>query len=273
MLNYVILCAHFELHWVAMRRFFFTFFLVAMISFHATGKDYSAGWELWYPYQYHNKERQLVGLDIDAFKAIMNTAGITYSIAELPWKTHLHFVKTGKVDIAMGASWSKEREAYAYFTLPYRKETVKLFVKRGNAEKIKLNKLEDLAGSSYIIGVESGYYYGEDYQTLIKNDEFRANVSEVIDLEENVTLLMKGHLDGFLVDPYTMQAFVEKYGMDNEFEAHSVEIYSADIFIMLSKQSTDPALLDKINRAIKTLTEDGSFDAIYSDWSRINKTK
>lgn len=248
-------------------------FFVAMISFSALGKDYSVGWELWYPYQYHNRDRQLVGLDIDAFKAIMNTAGITYSIAELPWKTHLHFLKTGKVDLAMGASWSKERKAYAYFTLPYRKETVKLFVKRGTAKNIKLDKLADLAGSPYIIGVESGYYYGEDYQTLIKNDGFRANVSEVIDLEENVTLLMKEHLDGFLVDPYTMQAFIDKYGMDNEFEAHSVEIYSADIFIMLSKQSTDPALLEKINNSIKTLTQDGSFDTIYSDWSRINKIK
>ena len=256
-----------------MKRFLYTSFFVALMPFNAIGKDYSAGWELWYPYQYHNKERQLVGLDIDIFKAIMEAASVSYSIAELPWKTHLHFVKTGKIDLAMGASWSEKRASYAYFTLPYRKETVKLFVKRGNAKKIKLNHLQDLAGSNYIIGVESGYFYGEDYQTLIKNDEFRANISESIDLEENVTLVMKEHLDGFLVDPYTMQAFVEKYAMENEFEAHPLNIYNADIFIMLSKQSTDTALLNKLNQAIKTLTENGSFEAIYSDWNRNNKVK
>ena len=34
---------------------------------------------------------------------------------------------------------------------------------------------------------------------------------------------MKGHLDGFLVDPNTMQSFVKKYHMEGEFEQHSLE--------------------------------------------------
>jgi len=54
----------------------------------------------------------------------------------------------------MGASWSKDREEYAYFTLPYRHETVKLFVKKGWSASIKLNTLSDLIGSKYILGVE-----------------------------------------------------------------------------------------------------------------------
>jgi hypothetical protein len=37
-----------------MKRFLYTSFFVALMPFNAIGKDYSAGWELWYPYQYHN---------------------------------------------------------------------------------------------------------------------------------------------------------------------------------------------------------------------------
>lgn len=228
--------------------------------------DLSVGWELWYPYQYHNKDRQLVGLDIDSFKAIMGEAKLSYTTAEIPWKTHLHFINTGKIDMAMGASWSKEREEYAYFSLPYRKETVKLFVKKGNTKNIQLQSLSDLIDSPYMLGVESGYYYGENYQELIKTPGFRANISEVIDLEQNVSLLMKGHLDGFLVDPNTMQAFVEKYKMENEFEQHPLQIYSADIFIMLSKKSSDVVTLDKINKAITSLTENGELNRISDRW-------
>ena len=229
-------------------------------------KDLSAGWELWYPYQYHNKDRQLVGLDIDSFKAIMAEAKLSFTAAEIPWKTHLHFLKIGKMDVAMGASWSKEREGYAYFSLPYRKETVKLFVKKGNAKNIRLQTLSDLVGSKYIVGVESGYYYGEDYDKLIKTAGFQANISEVIDLEQNVTLLMKGHLDGFLVDPNTMQSFVKKYHMQDEFEQHSMEIYSADIYIMLSKKTINIDIVDKINKAISTLTNSGELSRISSTW-------
>ncbi len=244
-----------------------------LFAAHVKAKDLSVGWELWYPYQYHNQNHQLVGLDIDSFNAIMAEAKLSFTIAEIPWKTHLHFIHMGKMDMAMGASWSKEREEYAYFSHPYRKETVKLFVKKGNAKNIQLQTLSDLVGSPYMVGVESGYYYGEDYQELIKTAGFQANLSEVIDLEQNVTLLMKGHLDGFLVDPNTMQSFVKKYQMKNEFEQHSLNIYSADIFIMLSKQSSDTGTLDKINRAIITLTDNGDLKKISRSWEALRRVE
>jgi polar amino acid transport system substrate-binding protein len=249
-----------------MKPYFLLLLITMLFQSHVKAEDLSVGWELWYPYQYHNKNRQLVGLDIDSFNAIMAEANLSFTTAEIPWKTHLHFIKTGKMDVAMGASWSKEREEYAYFSKPYRKETVKLFVKKGNAINIQLQTLSDLVGSQYILGVESGYYYGEDYEKLINIPGFHANISEVIDLEQNVTLLMKGHLDGFLVDPNTMQSFVKKYKMENEFEQHALEIYSADIFIMLSKESSDKGVLDKINRAINTLMDNGELGRISNSW-------
>ncbi len=229
----------------------------------------SVGWELWYPYQYHNKKLQLVGLDIESFQAIMDQAKLDYNLAEIPWKTHLHYLKVGKVDMAMGASWTQERASYAYFSKPYRKETVKLYVKKGQAKQIQLSQLADLAGSSYMLGVESGYYYGDSYQQLIQLPEFRSNISEVIDLEQNVKLLMDGHLDGFLVDPNTMQSFIKKYRFEGVFEQHPLEIYSADVSIMLSKKTTDLALLEKINQAIKVLTDSGRLQKIKDNWQQI----
>jgi polar amino acid transport system substrate-binding protein len=241
-------------------------FISTLSAAHVKGNDLSVGWELWYPYQYHNKNRQLIGLDIDSFNAIMAEAKLSFTTAEIPWKTHLHFLKTGKMDLAMGASWSTEREEFAYFSKPYRQETVKLFVKKGNANNMHLKTLSDLVGSQYIVGVESGYYYGQTYQELLKSAGFQANINEVIDLEQNVTLLMEGYLDGFLVDPNTMQSFIKKYQMYDEFEQHPVEIYSADIFIMLSKQSSDIEILNKINKAIVTLTDNGELRGISRHW-------
>lgn len=240
--------------------------MAVLFASNVKAKDLSVGWELWYPYQYHNKSRQLVGLDIESFNAIMTEAKLSFTTAELPWKTHLHYIHTGKMDIAMGASWSKDRGEFAFFSLPYRKETVNLFVKKGNAKNIHLEALSDLVNSPYILGVEGGYFYGEDYNELIKTEGFKTNISEVIDLEQNVTLLLKGHLDGFLVDPYTMQSFVKKYQMENEFEQHSLNIYSADIFIMLSKKTSNADVLDKINKAITILKDNGELKRINNSW-------
>jgi polar amino acid transport system substrate-binding protein len=122
-----------------------------------------------------------------------------------------------------------------------------------------------------MIGVEAGYYYGKEYQDLIKRPDFQKNISEVIDLEQNVTLLLDGKLDGFLVDLITMQAFVNKYDMHNTFKQHPLEIYSADIYLMLSKKNYDEFLLNKINQAIITLKNNGSLKEINRRWSEMQE--
>lgn len=243
--------------------------LLFSLTISAQQQPLSVGWELWYPYQYHNDKQQLVGLDFEIFNAIIKEANFSVNYTELPWKRHLHYIKTGVMDIAMGASMTKERNTYAYFSLPYRKETVKLYVKKGNAEKMRLSNLDELAGSPYMLGVEGGYYYGEDFNRLIKQTKFQAQINEVIDIEENVQLLLKGHIDGFLVDPVTMKAFVSKYKMQGEFEPHSMSIYSDDIYIMFSKKITNKQTVNSINDAIKKLKENGRIEQIISNWTEL----
>ena len=230
-------------------------------------REYAVGWELWYPYQYHNKQQKLVGLDFDIFNAIIKESNLKVKFTEIPWKRHLQYIKTGNMDMAMGASHSPEREETSYFSLPYRLEKVNLFVKKGTSEKIKLKTLSDLSTSEYMIGVEGGYFYGEEYKQLITTKEFYTHINDVIDLEQNVALLMKGHIDGFLVDPVTMKAFSEKYSLQGEFEVHPLTIYQDNIHIMLSRKSCSPETLNMINNAIKKLKENGMIAEIIHRWT------
>jgi len=243
--------------------------LISSFSTSALDKELSVGWELWYPYQYHNNKQELVGLDFDIFNAIIKHANLNVAYTELPWKRHLQYIKTGEMDVAMGASYTDERASYAYFSEPYRLELVKLYVKKGFANKIQLPSLTALSTSNYMIGVESGYYYGKEYQELIKTSAFQTHITEVIDIEENVDLLLKGHLDGFLVDPVTMKAFVDKYKLQDEFEPHAVTIYQDNIHVILSKESMSKSDLIKINNAIKQLKTNGVLTAINARWSQL----
>jgi len=117
-----------------------------------------------------------------------------------------------------------------------------------------------------MIGVEGGYFYGDDFKSLILESQFREHINEVIDLEENINLTLKGHLDGFLVDPVTMKAFVTKYKLEGEFEPHSLEIYQDDIYFMLSKKSLDQNTVNQFNTAIKTLKQNGTLNKITERW-------
>jgi polar amino acid transport system substrate-binding protein len=243
---------------------------------HAADSKLTAGWELWYPYQYtvqddsqgNEQDKALTGLDIEIFKIIIQQAKLSVAYKELPWKRHVQQIESGDVQLAMGASKSDQRSKFSYFSLPYRTETVKLFVPKGKAIDIKLNSLERLSHSKYMIGIEGGYYYGEKYQRLSKSTSFQSHINEVIDIEQNINLLNKGHIDGFLADPVTLAAYIKQHKLEQEFEAHPLEIYQTDIHIMLSKKSTSFELLNTINEAILSLKETNKIKPIIKKWTQ-----
>jgi len=245
-------------------------YLLAFNSLSASARTLVGGWELWYPYQYRDKQQHLVGLDIEIFNAIIKQAGVQVSFTELPWERHLMFIKEGKMDVAMGASYNNVRKSYAYFTEPYRQETIKLFIRRKYQGHVHIQNLTDLINSNYLIGVEGGYYYGEQYQRLIQRLDFRTHINEVLDIEQNVLMLMKDRIDGVLVDPVTMQSFIKKYRLQNELIALPLTVYQTNIHIMLSKKTTDLTLLDKFNRAILRLKANGTIKKIEQRWTANN---
>ena len=243
------------------------FLLLLLISFTSQlsfARSLNVGWELWFPYQYRNKAQELIGLDIEIFKAIIAKAGLTANYVELPWKRHSRYIKSGEIDIALGSSFTKDRAQYAYFTIPYRYETVKLFIPKN--KELNLNKLEDLSKSTYLIGVETGYYYGERFDKLYKIPEFNKHINDVLDIEQNISMLLKGRIDGLLADPNTVAAFSKKYKISGELKSISLPIYRAEIHIMLSKKSLNKATLLKINTAIKALKKEGVLAEIFTKW-------
>ncbi len=232
----------------------------------------SVGWEDWYPYQYLNDQQQPTGLDIEIFKAIMLEAGIDAIYQELPWKRHLRYIKTGQIDVALGASYTKNRAEHAYYSFAYRQETVKLYVNKASLNNIQLLDLADIKHSNYIIGVEHGYFYGEKFSELMLNQEFKKHISHVIDLEQNVKMLLKGHIDGFLAEPITMQAMNDKYQLKDKFAIHPISIHQANIHIMLSRKACSLATLQKINQAIEQLQQLGILNKIINRWTNESLT-
>lgn len=238
--------------------------------FSSVAEKLTVGWEVWYPYQFRGEQQKLIGLDFDILNAINKELNFTLSYVELPWKRHLQYVKIGEVDVAMGASYAKERDKYAYITNPYRVEKVNLFVKKGAVNKIKLKTLANLIQSSYVLGIEGGYFYGNNFQTLNQQSDFKTHINEVIDLEQNVKMLLSERIDGFLADPIAVKAFAEKYSVENEFEIHPVEIYQTDIHFMLSKTSCSIQTYQAFNKAIDKLKATGELAKIINAWTVFN---
>ncbi len=246
-----------------MKEYFFIFFLFLSFQVNATPtKLMNVGWEVWYPYQYQGKNNQLMGVDISIMNAVAKQMSVELLYEELPWKRHLKYIKTGVFDIAMGSSKTKEREAYAYFTQPYRLEEIKLFVLKEKAQTMQFKTLTDVINSQYIIGVERGYFYGEEYKKLSARVDFKNHFNEVTDLSQNVKMLLKGSIDGLLADPIAMNTYSKLFNLQGKFTQLPLYIYQTEIHFMLSKSSMSKDLLQRFNQAITTLKKSGEIDKI-----------
>jgi polar amino acid transport system substrate-binding protein len=249
-----------------MKKYIFIAFL--FLSFQITAaqlKPINVGWEVWYPYQYQGKSKQLMGVDISIMNAIAEQMSVELVYEELPWKRHLKYIKTGQFDVAMGSSKTEERQAYSYFTQPYRIEEIKLFVLKEKAQTIKLKNLADVINSQYILGVERGYFYGDEYASLSSRAAFKNHFNEVTDLSQNVKMLLKGNIDGLLADPVAMKTYSEFFNLQGKFTQLSLHIYQTEIHLMLSKASMTQADLTRFDKAITVLKNSGEIEKILNN--------
>lgn len=221
----------------------------------------SVGWEPWEPYQYKEGET-LTGLDVELVSAIFTRAGCTLTFVEAPWARLLNLVEHGKVALAMGASHNQEREAYAYFSKPYRSESMRLFVRKGEAANFTFNTLNELAKTPFKLGVIRGYYYGETFKELMNNADFKKQVLEADGEEENYTKLIKGRIDGFVSDPFVTTSGLRKAGISDQIEMHQAVIHDNDIYVIFSKKATSQEQVAQFNQALEAMKADGIYQKI-----------
>jgi polar amino acid transport system substrate-binding protein len=129
---------------------------------------------------------------------ILSNAGYAVDYREVPWARSLIWIEEGKIHIGASAMKTPKREAYAYFSAPYQKETYVLFVRKGESSKYRLKSLEDIIGSSFRLGVMRDSLYGSEFERLMKDPNFSEHFEEVTTDEQNHRKLLSKRFDGFI---------------------------------------------------------------------------
>jgi polar amino acid transport system substrate-binding protein len=223
-------------------------------------KSFSIGWDPWMPYQHIDKNNRLTGLDIELIQSIFSDMGCTLEYKQVPWKQLLPAVKRGQISLAAGASKSLERMAYAYFSNAYRIEAVVLFVRKGETKAIK--HISDIIGSDLKIGILKGNYYGQTFEKLMKNKNFKEHIQLVSADQINITKTLNKRIDGFLCDKYAGISEINRIGAFNRFDIHPNPISSSDIHLMFSKKTCKPIDVNRFNDSLKKLKKNGTLNQI-----------
>ena len=126
------------------------------------------GWYLWDPYQYNKVTAGgvvLTGMDIELVKNLSSQIGIESKYEQVDWEDHQQDLFSGKRDMAAGATYTKERAEYVYFSEPYRYEENSLFIKRDSIKELNFDTVSEFLVQvrlqNFNLGVTKGFTYAD----------------------------------------------------------------------------------------------------------------
>ncbi|MFM4857683.1 substrate-binding periplasmic protein [Aeromonas hydrophila] len=221
------------------------------------------GWSSWHPFSFRDEQQQLQGLDIDLLEAIFNRAGFHANYSEMPWARVLRELEFGTIQLTMSANQTAERDLYARFTLPYRNEETVLLIRRQDKGRWQeITQLSDLLSRpDFTIGLLRDFDYGTDFRTFMQSPQMQQRLLVRLKMEPLIKLLLAGRIQGVVMDPMGLQQ-LNLAGLPLDKLTPLLDIQQTPVHLMLSRRTTTPQQLQRLDEAIRALLQSPEYGQI-----------
>lgn len=235
----------------------------------ACSNPIKVGYNDWPPYAWQDMQGDAQGLDVELLRAFAEFLGCEINFINVPAKRSHQMLKSGSLDIMMGATKTVEREEYSFFSDPYRDEEVRLFVLDENKDNVKLERWQDIFTQKLRLLVPISGWYGADYENTRERLALENLLILSPDVDKSVQMLTYDRADLMIGDAIAMP-YIASQHQGVRLSALKPILDHNPIHLMLSKQSMSPLLLAQFNRAIKALTINGEIARIVYKWQQIS---
>jgi polar amino acid transport system substrate-binding protein len=216
----------------------------------------------WYddaPYTFRGPDGNPAGLTVDVLQEALGRLGCKARWVEWPWARALASLEGGQLDILPGALKTPERQRFAYFSRAINRSPNVLFMTQAAAEKYRFQKLADIIGTEFRLGMQLGVAYGPEYEALQANPAFVARLTSVT-LRRNAWNMMElGRLDGIIADETTGLVELQQLGLLKAVVKTRLVVSGEPAHLAISKLTTTPEFVQSLDRAIGAMLDDGSF--------------
>lgn len=231
------------------------------------------GWYLWDPYQYIEGGegfKSLTGLDVQLVKAISRTAGYNVYYDEVSWRQHLEDLKTGERDIAAGATFTKERKQFYYYSEPYRREENALYVRKGELKRYNFGDvdqtLKEIQDKKLRVCVVDGFIYADKrINDFVTNPEHMHYLVKTQNDFQSLENLINGSVDCFFSDRLVASTIAWRKGKRDQIEEHYLGV-GVDIHVIFSKKTIAPQQVEQFNKAIIEVKNSGEYGDIVKSY-------
>jgi polar amino acid transport system substrate-binding protein len=208
------------------------------------------------PMGFRDEDNNIVGFDIDYAKAAAEKMGKEVTFQPIDWKTKEAELSSGRIDLIWnGYTITDERKEKVLFTKPYLKNA-QVIVTLADSE---LTKLDDLEGK--VVGLQSLSSASDALNASPAKEKIKT-VTEFADNVQALTDLKSGRLDAVVIDEVVIKYYMAQEG--KTFKVLEESLAPEEYGIGVKKGNEE--LLEKLQKALDEMNEDGTAASISEEW-------
>ena len=224
--------------------------------------EFKVGYDESNPFHYSDEQGLVVGSDADILREATLPVACDLAFVKLPWSRTLSGVEQGTVDIAIGAKHTKERAAFAYYSVPYKVIQHWFYTMADQHEDVDSLSGFFLKGKQ--LGIVRGWGYPPEIAIQINNQKNKNNIVEVNTFEQLPEMLERGRIDGMIASPSNLKNYTDKTKAIDLFVVRAR--YQEPLHFLFSKKSAPRDVVLDFNKELSTLLNKGRVEAIIESY-------
>ena len=205
------------------------------------------------PFEF-KQDGEYTGFDIELWQAIAQEAGLTYRLQPMDFNGIIPGLQTRNIDAALaGITIRDDRKKVIDFSDPYYESGLAILV---GADNTNINTAKDLEGKTVAVKIGT---VAVDY---LKENLPTAKLKLFPNIDNAFLELATGRVDAVVHDTPNLQYFAQTGGKGKVKVVGSLR--SGDYYGIAFPKGSE--LVPVVNKALKTLNENGKYDAIYAKW-------
>ncbi len=222
-------------------------------------KTYIIGFDNTFAPMGFEKDGENIGFDIDLSKKMEEKLNVKFEFQPIDWTLKETELESKNIDMIWnGYSITDERKKSVQFSEPYMKNRVLILVNKDSGIKSKA----DLKGKSVCTQEQSSSL------DALNKDEIVKDLSEVItysSFNEVFSDLKNERCDAIVIDETMGLYYISDNGDSDLIEVLEDDLGSEEYGVGFRKDE-DPAFVEKFNKALTELKEEGEVEKIYNKW-------
>lgn len=205
------------------------------------------------PFEF-KQDGKYTGFDIELWDAIAKEAGLKYSLRPMDFNGIIPGLQTRNVDVALaGITIREDRKKVIDFSDPYYESGLAILVNQDNND---IKTAQDLEGKLVAVKIGTATV---DY---LKENVPNAKLKLFPNINNAFLELATGRVDAVVHDTPNVQYYAKTNGEGRVKVVGSLK--SGDYYGIAFPKGSE--LVPTVNKALKTLQENGTYDALYTKW-------